>query len=226
MRLISRLKSLVVVPGSRRMRIVWGAGRGMWLKIDPASKSQRLFGLEEREIADAVLDYARRAGTIVDVGANDGYYTTLAAVRNPAAKVIAVDPEPRMRELCAENLALNGLALDGRISFLAEFVGTGGGPNTIALDRLLETAAEPVFLKIDVDGPELDVLKSAERTLTDRKCLLVVETHGVAQERDCLAYLRGLSYTCRVVKNAWWRIILPEMRPIEHNRWFVAYKET
>jgi len=29
---------------------------------------------------------------------------------------------------------------------------------------------------------------------------------------------------CQIIKDAWWRVIVPEMRPIEHNRWLWATK--
>jgi hypothetical protein len=39
-----------------------------------------------------------------------------------------------------------------------------------------------------------------------------------------MEFLERLGYTCRVIKNAWWRLLIPEQRPIEHNRWFIAEK--
>jgi hypothetical protein len=37
--------------------------------------------------------------------------------------------------------------------------------------------------------------------------------------------LTAQGFQLEVVPNAWWRVILPEMRPIEHNRWLAAWKD-
>lgn len=207
------------------MRLLCGIGKGVVFNIDLASKSQRLFGLEEAEIAPAIMKFAKKAQTIVDIGASDGYYTTVLAVRNPRAKVVAIDPEPSMRERCRKNLEMNGIRLSERISYLSEFVGTGVEFNCVTLDSILKEAKDPICIKIDVDGPELDVLRSAEKTLRSNECRLVVETHSKILEKDCIKYLESLSYRCRIIKNAWWRLFVPELRPIEHNRWFIAKRQ-
>jgi hypothetical protein len=35
-------------------------------------------------------------------------------------------------------------------------------------------------------------------------------------------YLAELGYFVDLVRNAWWRLIWPELRPIGHNRWIIA----
>jgi len=222
MRLVSQIKSYFVKPGVRPRRILLGVARNVRFGIDLTCKSQRLLGLEEREIAAPFARFCREARTFVDVGANDGYYTTLAAVLNSRAKIFACDPAPRMRERCQLNLRLNGLDLGERIDYRADCVGTSVDTGFVSLDRLLDGAPSPVCIKVDVDGPELDVLQSGEKALRTLLCRLIVETHSRELERDCIAYLEALAYRCRVVKNAWWRILVPELRRLEHNRWFLA----
>jgi hypothetical protein len=67
-------------------------------------------------------------------------------------------------------------------------------------------------------------LKGVENTLKQRSCKLIVETHSRDLEENCIKYLSGLGYSSKVIPNAWWRAIVPELRPIEHNRWFLAEK--
>ena len=35
--------------------------------------------------------------------------------------------------------------------------------------------------------------------------------------------LESAGYAVTVIKNAWWRVFVPEQRPIPHNRWLVAF---
>ena len=85
-------------------------------------------------------------------------------------------------------------------------------------------AKEPIFIKMDIDGGELEALQSCTSILTNKTCLLVIETHSDQLEKDCIFHLSNLGYNCKIIPNAWWRIFLPELRPIEHNHWFYAKK--
>src|SRR5690606_28671555 len=51
---------------------------------------------------------ARNASVILDIGANTGVYSFLAAAVNPNAKVIAFEPVHRTAEIFRKNLKLNG----------------------------------------------------------------------------------------------------------------------
>jgi hypothetical protein len=53
--------------------------------------------------------FFERVSTFVDVGANYGFYSLLAAQWNPALKVLAFEPVPEIYEALRNNLALNNL---------------------------------------------------------------------------------------------------------------------
>ena len=221
---IRGIKKTIVQPGAKPITMKYGLGRGLKMVIDPAHKTQRIYGLDELEIATAIRKYALQAKTIVDIGANDGYYTLTLAILNPDAKVFSCEPEPEMRQKCLKNLELNGLKFDERITWVDKFIGLETSYDFISLDELLKSQATPLLLKIDIDGGELEALQSGENILKDKKCLLIVETHSKKLEEDCISFLSGLGYKCRIIPNAWWRVFIPEYRPIEHNRWFLASK--
>jgi len=75
---------------------------------------------------------------------------------------------------------------------------------------------------IDVDGGELDVLSSGINLLADARPAVLVETHSIELERDCIGMLEKLRYRCEIIKNAWWRTVIPDLRPTQHNRWLFA----
>ena len=65
------------------------------------------YGPQETALLGAAL---RPGATFVDVGANWGYFTLLAAHRvGPAGRVVALEPDPRLFALLRANLAANGI---------------------------------------------------------------------------------------------------------------------
>jgi len=121
-----------------------------------------------------------------------------------------------------ENLNANDPAFLAKTRTHAKFMGTKNNDEWCSVDSLANDAPEPVMLKIDVEGCELDVLHGARSLLESGSCLLVVETHSVELERDCVAFLEELGYKTQVIDNAWYRVLIPESRPLPHNRWLSA----
>jgi FkbM family methyltransferase len=64
----------------------------------------------ESETVHVFYELAGTAGVTLDVGAHVGYYALLAAHANPAGRVFAFEPMPRVRERLEGNIALNGAA--------------------------------------------------------------------------------------------------------------------
>ncbi|MEO8891201.1 MAG: FkbM family methyltransferase [Coleofasciculaceae cyanobacterium] len=222
--IIRKFKNILVEPGSRPTKIKLGLAKGVVMEIDPAHHTQDIYGLYEQEIAKTVRKYALEAKTIIDVGANNGYYTVTASVLNPQANIIACEPDLELKQKCLKNLNLNLLDFSDKIQWIPKYVGLSSNDNSTTLDQLLITAKEPIFIKMDIDGGELEALQSCTKILSSKTCLLVIETHSKELEKKCISHLSNLGYKCKIIPNAWWRIFLPELRPIEHNRWFSAEK--
>jgi hypothetical protein len=119
---------------------------------------------------------------------------------------------------------LNHLSDDARLTLHSHFAGTGNAADTIAIDRLNLDLTRRGFVKIDVDGSETDVLESASRLLSAARADVLVEVHSARLEADCIARLCGFGYNVEIISNAWWRWVVPERRPIPHNRWIFATK--
>jgi FkbM family methyltransferase len=137
--------------------------------------------------------------TVIDGGANVGFFTLSAATRWPGAKVIAVEPLPENADLIERNLAANGLNAEIIRAALSAKAGTTQfyirDPNAgslyredrtfsdnieVALVRLSDiygtTTGVPCLLKLDIEGSEVEVLE--EFLAKPRgECVFVGELH-------------------------------------------------
>jgi precorrin-6B methylase 2 len=177
-----------------------GPGRGVVVLLNRRRDLQREFGLYERELHEIYRRLVRPGTIVYDIGAADGLEAlTFAAL---GAHVIAFEPSPDAIARLEQNLALN-----------PEVVIT-----VVAAPYAPGLAPLPDFVKIDVDGAEVSVLKS----LPQRPRSLVVETHSEKLEAACRTLLLAQGYDIQTVRNAWWRRFYPEWRPSDFNRWLVA----
>lgn len=206
--------------GTAEHRVRTGPLRGSKLLLDPSSDGQRILGLAERELVPHLARHLPDAASFVDVGAGSGWYTLMAA-RHPARpRVLAIEPDEGARRTWAENLRLNGLDRNPRISLVPEAIGATGS----SLDELTAHLPGPLLVKMDIEGAERDVLARAPRTVARDDVTWIVETHDLAIEHGCIAILEASGHRVHVIDPAFWRRWLPENRPAAHNRWFVARK--
>lgn len=160
-----------------------------------------------------------------DIGANIGAYCILVGGRETFSEVLAFEPNPFCYAELERNVALNQLrqkirclevALSDRegtavFGFTSRFGGDGGLQETHLFSHLLQSEApvtlqrlDTVFpgkdrmvaLKIDVEGHELNVLKGAERVLSENRGVLQIEIHDASpQKADTLALLGRLGWS-------------------------------
>lgn len=157
-------------------------------------------GLHETADMGFVLHLLRPGDHFLDVGANVGSYTVLAAGA-VGARATCVEPSPATFRSLQRNIALNGLSTEVHAwqGALSDSPGTlrftegldtvnhvlAEGETGSAIDVLVRTVDDlvgcnvPVLIKIDVEGHERPVLLGAARTLADTRLLAVVmETNG------------------------------------------------
>lgn len=154
-------------------------------------------GLAEFDDMAFVLHALRPGDTFLDVGANVGAYSLLAAAAG--AQVIAVEPAPAACRWLALNVRVNDLA--ARVEIVPAALGRTAGSVrfTAGQDTLNHVATEgeaaeavvvpvvrlddaiaarggavPRLVKIDVEGYETEVLAGAERTLASPDLLAVI----------------------------------------------------
>ncbi len=148
-------------------------------------------------------DLIYRSSTVLDVGANVGNHSVFYAL-TPASKVYPFEPNPRARELLTTTVGLNDLeeidltyvdralgAAPGVMFVHTPFPDNLGrswlrdtGETKVSVSRLDDLAIDgPVsFVKIDVEGMELDVLAGGAALIEKHRPGL-----GVEVNRNCLA---------------------------------------
>lgn len=212
--LASRVKS-ALVPDVVRPRVIrFGLFAGLRMDVSFRSRTQPYLGLWEREIAGWTRLLSNGARTAMDIGCRDCFYTMYLAKRT-GAKVFAFDPDPKVDAEIRRCIALNEVETD-RVEYFQKAVGAN-----FPLDSLLPLP-EPIFVKMDVDGGEVDVLCTS-RELLARNCRWVIETHSLALERQCIDILRGHGLRTKIIDHAWWRTIVPEQRA-KNCRWLAGFR--
>lgn len=212
---IFHVKSVLLSDKEKAGTIRLGVFRGVKTIASPRKSVQIRLGLWEQETYRYIRRAAHEASWLVDIGAGSGELSIFFDFRTKAEPIIAI--EAWDARLLRRNIELN---CSRRIEVLEQYLGVE--TDRIPLNSLRVPRDQRGFIKLDADFEELSILQSGERLLAKCKPLLLVETHSSALERDCCAFLRHLGYSTKIIPNAWWRAIIPEQRPLEHNRWFWA----
>ena len=171
------------LPG---MRPLYEASYGLYKRFSEARYVELLHG------------HVGPGTTVVDVGANIGFFTRyFAAWAGPAGRVIAIEPEVanferlqsmlRSKGLSRTVVAVHAAAAEhaGQVALTIDryhpaghYLSSEGVPTrAVTVDDLVRQHADgPVsFIKIDVQGAELRVLQGATHTLAASRPALLVE---------------------------------------------------
>jgi precorrin-6B methylase 2 len=216
------LKQLLFGRGRRGCKIPLGLYRGLVLSIDPSSETMFFFGLYEAETTRWLKNAGRRSRSLIDVGAGRGEMDVWGLQLPRMERVLAYDASPDRWPIFRENLRLNGLTGDPRLTAVEGYFPAQGDPQNLI--DLLSPLPEPVLLKIDVDGGEEAILEHMRPLLAMKEMLILVETHSKTLDRNCAGLLRECGYDVRQIGPGWYRRFVPERRPIDFNQWLVAEK--
>ena len=150
----------------------------------------------------------RTAPRVIDGGANMGMFTLATLRDHPNARIVAFEPDPAIFAILRENLERNGAsgvtlinaalgAIDGEMAFAPDGQAGGAlasGPMRVRVKRLSRFLDEEVdFLKLNIEGAELDVLQEAASSGRLRRvCAMVIEYHGWPRDEQRLGPLLDL----------------------------------
>lgn len=192
--------------------------------------------LQGRFYAEDELNKIREnytGGTFLDVGANVGNHSLFAAIIMGAPKVIAIEPNPNSYQILRCNIALNDLnsviehfpiglsCYDGRGALESEEENNLGhtvirnmdnGSIDLRAGDDLFRSEEIGFVKIDVEGMELDVLRGLHATIHRCRPPLMVEVDDT-NSLEFFELIKNIGYDIesksKVYKNNCYYLILP-----------------
>jgi FkbM family methyltransferase len=198
--LVYRLRS-----SGRRFRRLRVAGVDMFVDVTDGSARLHYFHGEpyEPELAALVCERLRPGDVFIDVGANVGFFSTLAAHRlGPSGRVFAFEPHPEARTILHAAIAANGC--ESIVEVTGAAVGSTGGhtPLFLSVDSVLSTtdpARAPAHSyafprSIDVPRCTLDDWFAGHRDLAARIALVKIDVEGT--EADVVEGMREMSAAC------------------------------
>ena len=176
---------------------------------------------------DVYLQKTLKEGmNIIDIGANVGVYTVLAAEKvGKNGKVIAVEPEPKNYKRLIENINLNGfkniipqnIALTDHEGSERLYLSSSSGSHSLSpkedtissievslktLDNLLEelNLKKIDIIKIDTEGSEIPILKGAEKTLKTNPNIkiFVASYHYPSETKEVCQFLNKRGFKTRI----------------------------
>src|SRR6202795_3230837 len=190
-------------PFSLRQSILWSPFLKAWFSPEAESAIECMLRQPDYE---PVAWVTPQSGVVfLDVGAYIGPYTILAARASGAAgRVLALEPDPKNRRQLHKNLALNGIT-NCTVVPLAAWSRTGQigwrkadqpdwhraseEANThtteaITLDDLVarHRLDRVDWIKMDIEGGEVEALRGAQMTLQRFQPNLFIEIHETAAE--------------------------------------------
>jgi FkbM family methyltransferase len=140
-------------------------------------------------------DFIKPGMTVIDVGANIGYYTMLAAgLTGDTGKVYSIEPEQGNMDTLMENVMLNGyqnvtliLGAAGNRNGITDLYvsGISSGSHSVAVDRadgghkvkvpiftldnILPQGTPVHLVKSDTEGNDMDVMRGARRVIRENR---------------------------------------------------------
>lgn len=192
-------------------------GNKMYLDVSDVGLSRELLlnGVREKMQTEILQKTVKEGMTIVDAGANLGYYALLeAAIVGEKGKIYAIEPIPRNFDILNKNIKVNNyeeivdtfeIAVSNRSGIskiavteasneasmvttdqrsesyddmLGEMTKREIEIRTITLDEFLEDKRPADYIRMDIEGYEVEALEGMHKTLrSDRPLTLHFELH-------------------------------------------------
>ena len=168
---MSDLKELSMAIGNTQIKFTMDALSGRDHVVHQCIASGLTY--YELPLPTVLMALAQEAnGKFLDVGANTGLYSLLAAASNLTLRTVGFEPVPSVRALMERNLAEN-FELAQRISlspYALSRLGPGSQPR--------KTGHRIDFLKVDVEGHEKSMFEGGLNVLASHRPIIIVELLG------------------------------------------------
>jgi FkbM family methyltransferase len=162
------------------------------------------------------------AGNIFfDIGSHIGYYSSIAAVINSGkGSIFAFEPRPMNIKFFRKHMEINNFhnvtlieaaagESDGYVRFderhgsATGFVSPDGSIQIrqVSVDRMVKDGSLPVpdFIKIDVEGGEIEVLKGLKHVISSARPKILVATHRPECREFVEDFLKQNNYSFQVL---------------------------
>lgn len=208
LKLIPRTAVLTILQGALRGK-KWVVGSGVfgyWV------------GTYERDLQDFLVKKIKKGAIVFDIGANAGFFTLLASLlAGKEGKVFSFEPFPKNIFFLKKHLELNGsenvAVVENAVSdksgqdFFLENESSAQGKlspsgnlsvTTITIDDWIDKGWLPVpnYIKIDVEGAEINAVRGMKNLLEKNSVMLFI-----GFESDTFHFLKNLGYKAYDFKN-------------------------
>ena len=204
-----------------------GPFRGGVFRGRPRDSLRKILGLYEHELNDWLAATIPGIDDVIDVGANDGYFTfgCAAALKRygKRGQIVAIEPQAVFKDgLESAAQRYDGTGVSVRV--VPTFVGAKNVAGTQRLDAIMSPSdpSRRCLIKIDVEGAEVSVLQGAGDWMHPNTAFLIevheqrfieqisqmLGAHGIASKLISQRRLPVLGRENRSVDN-WWLVTSP-----------------
>lgn len=199
------LKS-VLPDASVPTRIRRGPFRGATIVMNPRHSLRKVAGLYEHELNGWIERCLPRVSRVIDVGANDGYFTFGCAAAfkrlGIAAEIIAIEAQSQhVAQLRASTAQAGG----ARIEIIHARAAAATAGDAMTLDSLNVADRQRTLIKVDVEGAEAEVIAGASEWMNPSNYFLI-EVHAAPLMARLLAMFaeHGLTLDRVDQQPLWW----------------------
>ena len=205
------------------MTVRRGPFRGARIVANPRASLRKIFGIYEHELNAWLSTALPRVGRLIDVGANDGYFSFggAAAMRRAgrSAEIICFEPQAdHLAELRGAIEAQPAPRLDIRL--IPAMVADHEDEGTTTLDALAVSDRDNTLIKIDVEGGELAVVAGARSWLRPSN-LFLIEVHDTSYVEPLIRTFASHGLSLTQIDQRPLPIVGREHRDAD-NRWLVS----
>jgi len=178
-------------------------------------------GNQESYKTEAFLKYFKKEEVFFDIGAHIGYFSAIAAVLNDGSSgIYAFEPRPMNARFFRKHMKANNLQnvklfeaavgdTDGEVCFDANHGSATGHVSKngklrvkqVSIDKMVKAGIIPApgFIKIDVEGGEIEVLKGLINVISSSRPKMIVATHNPECHNYVVDFLKRCNYNFEIL---------------------------